>query len=118
MNDEARWVRPAFLSLAALFGLIVMVWGLVNGALGAFHIYEPRYARAEADQGDIANAFRAVYAPLLELGQTQGTAPPGSEDALRRAAAEADRQALARAKDRGYNEAVRGALAFVVGGFV
>lgn len=118
MTQESRWVRPTFLSLAALFGLIVMVWGLMVGALGGFHIVEPRYGRAESDQGDIASAFRSVYSPLLELGALQGNVPPGSSDALRRAAAEAEGQALERAKDRGYNDAVKGALGFVVGAFV
>lgn len=118
MGDDAKWVRPAFLSLAALFGLIVMVWGLITGAMGGFHIYEPKYGRAASDQGDVASAFRSVYSPLLELGVSQGTAPPGSEDALRRAAADAEEQALVRAKDQAYNEAVKGAMAFVIGGFV
>lgn len=118
MGDDAKWVRPAFLSLAALFGLIVMVWGLITGAMGGFHIYEPRYGRAASDQGDVASAFRSVYSPLLELGVSQGTAPPGSEDALRRAAADAEEQALVRAKDQAYNDAVKGAIAFVAGGFV
>lgn len=118
MSDDARWVRPMFLSLAALVGLIVMVWGLVIGAVGAFHIYEPKYGRVEADQGDVADAFRSVYGPLLELGTVQGTTPPGSSDALDRAAEEAERSALDRAKDRGYNRAVTGALAFVLGGFI
>lgn len=118
MNQDARWVRPAFLSLAALFGLVVMVGGLIVGATGGFHVYEPKYRVASEQASELSEAFSSFLNPLLQLGASEGGLPPGFEAAIEEQERQNRAQALARAKDQGYNDIARGGLAFVVGGFI
>jgi hypothetical protein len=116
--NEAKWVRPAFLSLVGLFGLILMITGLVRGAMAGFHIAEPRYAVADSRVDRVADAIALQSQILVQSVALAGEAPPGFEQVIREEQSAIRRRALSAAKDEAYNDAVSGALQFVLGGFV
>ena len=113
---EPRWVRPAYLHLVCLVGVLAMAIGAVLALLGAVHIVSPDLQR----QGD--PLFRALSSVLdvAEVVASEVTAetdeplPPGVEEALDEARKELDNQA----RDAGSNELITGLIVFVVGGVI
>jgi len=113
---EPRWVRPAYLYLVCLVGVLAMAIGAVLTLLGAVHIASPDLQR----QGD--PLFRALSSVLdvAEVVASEATAetdeplPPGVEEALDEARKELDNQA----RDAGSNELITGLIVFVVGGVI
>ena len=113
---EPRWVRPAYLYLVCLVGVLAMAIGAVLTLLGAVHIVSPDLQR----QGD--PLFRALSSVLdvAEVVASEATAeteeplPPGVEEALDEARKELDNQA----RDAGSNELITGLIVFVVGGVI
>jgi len=113
---EPRWVRPAYLHLVCLVGVLAMAIGAVLALLGAVHLVSPDLQR----QGD--PLFRALSSVLdvAEVVASEVTAetdeplPPGVEEALNEARKELDNQA----RDAGSNELITGLIVFVVGGVI
>ena len=111
---EPRWVRPAYLYVLCLVGVLAMAIGAVLTLLGAVHIVSPDLQR----QGD--PLFRALSS-VLDVGEVvareateEEPLPPGVEDALDEARKELDTQA----RDAGINQLITGLIVFAVGGVI
>ncbi len=111
---EPSWVRPAYLYLLCLVGVLAMAAGAVLVILGAVHVASPDLQR----QGDpLFRAFSSVL-DVAEVVATEATdeepLPAGVEEALDEARNELDNQA----RDAGINELVTGLVIFVVGAVI
>lgn len=110
---EPAWVRPAYLYLLCLVGVVLMAVGAVFALIGGVHLVSPELQR----QGD--PVFRAVSA-LLDLAEAVAgeveaqPVPPGVEGALAEARDELDTQA----RYAGINQLVTGLIIFLVGAVV
>jgi len=110
---EPTWVRPAYLYLLCLVGVVLMAIGAVFALIGGVHLVSPELQR----QGD--PVFRAVSA-LLDLAEAvageveAAPVPPGVEGALGEARDELDTQA----RYAGINQLVTGLIMLLVGAVV
>jgi predicted membrane channel-forming protein YqfA (hemolysin III family) len=111
---EPSWVRPAYLYLLSLVGVVVMAVGAVFVLLGVVHAISPELQR----QGD--PVFRAASA-ILDVAEvyvreagSEETLPPGVDDSLDEARAELDSQA----RHAGVNQLITGLIIFLVGAVV
>jgi hypothetical protein len=110
---EPSWVRPTYLYLLSLVGVVVMAIGAVIFLLGIVHLVSPDLQR----QGD--PVFRAAAA-ILDIAEVvireseEEPLPAGAEDALAEARDELDSQA----RHAGINQLVTGLIVFLVGAAV
>lgn len=109
---QPSWVRPAYLYLLSLVGVVVMAIGAVIFLLGIVHSVSPDLQR----QGD--PVFRAADV-LLDIAEvvvieSGEELPPGVEEALDDARAELDSQA----RHSGINQLITGLIVFLVGALV
>lgn len=109
---QPSWVRPAYLYLLSLVGVVVMAIGAVIFLLGIVHSVSPDLQR----QGD--PVFRAADA-LLDIAEvvvreSGEELPPGVEEGLDDARAELDTQA----RHSGINQLITGLIVFLVGALV
>src|SRR6476660_6141143 len=98
---EPNWVRPAYLRVMCLVGIVVMAYGLLGFVLGIVHVASPSMQRQSDPIFRIASAVvdvaRVAYAEEPDQN-------PTVIKALDKSRSELDRQARA----AGLNELVRG----------
>lgn len=113
---EPRWVRPAYLYLLCLIGVLAMAAGAVMMLLGVVHVVSPDLQR----QGDplfrVVSSVLDVAEVVAREATQQGseTLPPEVEQSLDEARKELDSQA----RDAGINEIITGLIVFIVGGAI
>ena len=105
---EPNWVRPAYLRLMCLVGIVVMAYGLLGFVLGIVHVASPSMQRQSDPIFRIASAVvdvaRVAYAEETDQD-------PTVIKALDKSRSELDRQARA----AGLNELVRGLVLSLIG---
>jgi hypothetical protein len=106
---EPGWVRPAYLRIMCLVGIVVLAWGMVAFIMGIVHVADPDMQRQSDPVFRIASAVvdvaQAAYA-------NQSDRDPTVVDALNKSKGELDHQA----RQAGLNELVHG-LVFALVGF-
>jgi len=105
---EPGWVRPAYLRIMCLVGIVVLAYGMVAFVMGVVHVADPDLQRQSDPVFRIASAVvdvaKAAYA-------NQSDRNPTVTDALNESKGELDHQA----RQAGLNELVHG-LAFALVG--
>jgi hypothetical protein len=105
---EPNWVRPAYLRLMCLVGIVIMAYGLLGFVLGIVHVASPSMQRQSDPIFRIASAVvdvaRVAYAEEPDQN-------PTVIKALDKSRSELDRQARA----AGLNELVRGLVLSLIG---
>ena len=105
---EPGWVRPAYLRIMCLVGIVVLGWGTVGFVMGIVHVADPDLQRQSDPVFRIASAVvdvaQAAYA-------NQDNKNPAVTDALAKSKSELDKQA----RQAGLNELVHGLIFALVG---
>ena len=105
---EPGWVRPAYLRIMCLVGIVVLAWGTVGFVMGIVHVADPSLQRQSDPVFRIASAVvdvaKAAYAE-------QDDRNPTVTDALNTSQSELDHQA----RQAGLNELVHGLIFALVG---
>jgi hypothetical protein len=108
LHVEPGWVRPAYLRLMCLVGIVVLAWGTVGFAMGIVHVADPGLQRQSDPVFRIASAVvdvaQAAYA-------NQDNRDPAVTEALAKSKSELDHQA----RQAGLNELVHGLIFAIVG---
>src|SRR5262249_24955402 len=98
---EPSWIRPAYLRIMCLVGIVILAWGTVGFVMGIVHVAFPDLQRQSDPVFRIASAVvdvaQAAYAQNDERD-------PAVTDALAKAKTELDKQA----RKAGVNELVHG----------
>ena len=105
---EPGWIRPAYLRIMCLVGIVVLAWGTVGFAMGIVHVVDPSMQRQSDPIFRIASTVvdvaKAAYAEQDNRNQTV-------TDALNKTTSELDHQA----REAGLNELVHGLIFALVG---
>lgn len=105
---EPNWVRPAYLRLMCMVGIVIAAYGLLGFVLGIVHVTSPSLQRQSDPIFRIASAVvdvaRVAYAEEPDQN-------PTVIRALEKSRSELDRQARA----AGLNELVRGLVLSLIG---
>jgi hypothetical protein len=105
---EPSWIRPAYLRIMCLVGIVILAWGTVGFVMGIVHVAFPDLQRQSDPVFRIASAVvdvaQAAYAQ-------QDQRDPAVTDALGKAKTELDKQA----RKSGINELVHGLVFALVG---
>ena len=105
---EPSWIRPAYLRIMCLVGIVIMAWGTVGFVMGIVHVAFPDLQRQSDPVFRIASAVVDVaQAAVAKQDQTD----PAVTDALDKAKSELDKQA----RKAGLNELVHGLVFALVG---
>jgi hypothetical protein len=105
---EPSWIRPAYLRIMCLVGIVILAWGTVGFVMGIVHVAAPDLQRQSDPVFRIATAVvdvaQAAYAQ-------QDQQDPAVQNALTKAKSELDKQA----RQAGVNELVHGLVFALVG---
>jgi hypothetical protein len=113
---EPNWIRPAYLRVMCLVGIVVMAYGALGFALGAIHRVAPDLQR----QGDpifrIASAIVDVAEPVYR--EEAASSGEGADPAVTQGFDEAQDELTSQARQAGVNELLRGLLLLGIGAVV
>jgi hypothetical protein len=105
---EPGWIRPAYLRIMCLVGIVVLAYGMVSFVMGVVHVADPDLQRQSDPVFRIASAVVDV-AKAAVANQTDPN--PTVIEALDKSKSELDRQA----RQAGLNELVHGLVFALVG---
>ena len=107
---EPNWVRPAYLRVMSLIGILLMAYGLLGFVLGVVHVADPDLQRQSDPIFRIASAVVDV-ANAAYTEKSNSNQNPQVVDALSKAKTELDHQA----RQAGLNQLVRGLILLLIG---
>lgn len=105
---EPSWIRPAYLRIMCLVGIVILAWGTVGFVMGIVHVAFPDLQRQSDPVFRIASAVVDVAQAAVAK---QDQPDPAVTDALNKAKSELDKQA----RKAGLNELVHGLVFALVG---
>lgn len=112
-SDAPSWVRPVYLNVASLFGLIAMAFGAVTIAMGLLHVAAPDFKQDSDPIGRIVTGLVNVVEVSVPFEELEGPNGPVA-GAIGNAKEELRRQA----RNGAANDLMRGAVILLVGGFI
>jgi hypothetical protein len=105
---EPGWIRPAYLRIMCLVGIVVLAYGMVSLVMGVVHVADPDLQR----QSDPVFRIASAVVDVAKAAYANQTNPnPTVIDALNNSKSELDRQA----RQAGLNELVHGLVFALVG---
>lgn len=112
-TESPSWVRPVYLNVASLFGLITMAFGAVAIAMGLLHVAAPDFKQDADPINRIITGLVNVVQVSVPFEDIEGEGGP-----IATAIGSAKKELRRQARNSAANDLMRGAVILLVGGFV